>query len=311
MISNRKGNFNLIGLMSVSFATVTVMILFSQSFVSVDTSLMTGNTNFVQLGQGYNHSCALTEDGQVYCWGSDRSGEIGDGSGSQTSCPDPFGAATPIGCALAPRKVNSSELFTELTVGVFQACALTSDGRVFCWGWTHGFGEVNMVSTLSPRILDTTQVVGALPFKHIGSGYGAGFGVATDGTPYGWGGDSFDEVGDGSGSAHMCQYPLQGALKPCAYRPVPMELTAITGSTEVSMLSSFCFLTNDGKIYCWGENNGRPRPTPVSFSQMVGTKVFSSIYSRERRTCGINTEGNTYCWSSRGPKSPVNVSALP
>lgn len=39
-----------------------------------------GVSNAVALGLGYQHSCAAEESGQVKCWGSNRFGELGDGS---------------------------------------------------------------------------------------------------------------------------------------------------------------------------------------------------------------------------------------
>lgn len=53
-----------------------------------------GVGNVVQLSLGYEHSCALTEDGDIYCWGSNTKGQLGpngdaDGGVDTASHPDP------------------------------------------------------------------------------------------------------------------------------------------------------------------------------------------------------------------------------
>ncbi|MEZ5215555.1 MAG: hypothetical protein R2715_02920 [Ilumatobacteraceae bacterium] len=45
-----------------------------------------GLTNVVDLALGHNHTCALTETRQVYCWGSNNSGQLGK-AGASTSTP--------------------------------------------------------------------------------------------------------------------------------------------------------------------------------------------------------------------------------
>jgi alpha-tubulin suppressor-like RCC1 family protein len=53
-----------------------------------------GVSKVVQLALGYEHSCALTDDGDIYCWGSNAKGQLGpnanvDGSIDTTPHPDP------------------------------------------------------------------------------------------------------------------------------------------------------------------------------------------------------------------------------
>lgn len=48
-----------------------------------------GGLQFVQLSVGDNHSCGVTADGAVYCWGANGEGQIGDGTQDDRWDPTP------------------------------------------------------------------------------------------------------------------------------------------------------------------------------------------------------------------------------
>lgn len=65
------------------------------------------------------HSCALSTDGTAYCWGSNQSGQLGDGTTSDSA---------------EPVRVQGDLRFTAVSVGSRWTCALTLEGAVYCWG---------------------------------------------------------------------------------------------------------------------------------------------------------------------------------
>jgi alpha-tubulin suppressor-like RCC1 family protein len=72
----------------------------------------------VACGDGF--ACALSTDGTVECWGYDGDGETGiGGSGGQS---------------LAPAQINSFACVMQLAVHGTHACALRTDGSLWCWG---------------------------------------------------------------------------------------------------------------------------------------------------------------------------------
>ncbi|MBI2892141.1 MAG: hypothetical protein HYY06_01215 [Deltaproteobacteria bacterium] len=67
---------------------------------------------------GKEHGCALAEDGGLWCWGSNRAGQLGDGT---------FGdSPVPVRVAL--------DGVTHVTAGRLHTCASQGDGSIACWG---------------------------------------------------------------------------------------------------------------------------------------------------------------------------------
>jgi alpha-tubulin suppressor-like RCC1 family protein len=72
---------------------------------------------------GSSHACALDEQGDAACWGSDSRGQLGDAGG-----PAPVADFMPH-AVLAP-----SLHWSDIAVGQSHTCARSTDDRIFCWG---------------------------------------------------------------------------------------------------------------------------------------------------------------------------------
>ena len=46
-------------------------------------------TNVASIATGASHACAVTTSNQVYCWGLNTSGQLGDGTTTQRLTPAP------------------------------------------------------------------------------------------------------------------------------------------------------------------------------------------------------------------------------
>jgi alpha-tubulin suppressor-like RCC1 family protein len=85
------------------------------------TTTSLGPLRFVSITAGADHVCALTDDGDAYCWGSNTVGQLGNGAAD--SIPH-----------TKPSRVHSEAKFTELSAGFMHTCALERNGSAWCWG---------------------------------------------------------------------------------------------------------------------------------------------------------------------------------
>jgi alpha-tubulin suppressor-like RCC1 family protein len=61
----------------------------------------------------------VTTDGEAWCWGLNRQGQLGNGSTDNSS---------------VPVRVKGNMVFEKIRAGHLHTCGLTTDGTVWCWG---------------------------------------------------------------------------------------------------------------------------------------------------------------------------------
>jgi len=95
------------------------------------------NDPIVQVTGGcHSHACAVTEPGDVWCWGQNQYGQLGRGTISAYEA--------------LPARATGISGAVQVGVGAFHACALTRGGEVWCWG-INGVGELGDGTLDSPQ----------------------------------------------------------------------------------------------------------------------------------------------------------------
>jgi alpha-tubulin suppressor-like RCC1 family protein len=138
-------------------------------------------TQWSAVATGRAHACAIRRDGSLYCWGSNSSGQVGDGGSS-----DPVADIAPVGGSDRFRAVSAREDHT---------CAVRDDGTLFCWG-AGGSGQLGLGGTDDGNV-PTALDVGATRFVGVATGVDHTCAVADDSTTWCWGDNSDGELGLG------------------------------------------------------------------------------------------------------------------
>ena len=250
----------------------------------------------VSVTAGFHHSCALHENGGVWCWGANSRGQVGNGSSSSIIS--------------TPRQVRGlAGGVAAITSGDYHSCALLDSGAVRCWGANAtaqlGTGQV------SSKEGEPVDVVGLGSAMSIAAGAGHTCAVLTSGAPRCWGSSSHHQIGSyRSGSAysfneqtgvisgltfeapHSLSWVRPGDLFRNNSNDTDALITAVdmdAGTITVRMPpdpSRF----NGGWFHIRGVVLAPVEPRYL-------TSGVSKITSGASHTCAIQN-GNAYCWGS-------------
>jgi alpha-tubulin suppressor-like RCC1 family protein len=189
------------------------------SLVPVDvTGLGSGVT---AISTGFLHTCALTQAGDVLCWGFNRERELGDGTTTDRNTPVPVvglgGGNTAVGGA---------------------GCALTSGGGVKCWG-DNADGALGD-GTREPRsgVVDVRGLASGVTAVTADLGHACA--VTAAGAARCWGDGSFGALGNGK---------FRISTTPVAVRGLTSGVARVDAGNGFS-----CAVTTAGRALCWGSN---------------------------------------------------------
>jgi alpha-tubulin suppressor-like RCC1 family protein len=231
------------------------------------------------IGAGEEHSCALTWDGAIYCWGSNEYGQLGDGSatGSESQSELPTQVQAPGGAA-----------FAALAVGAYHNCAITTDLELYCWGLNED-GQVGDGST-TDRATPVEITNPGSPFRRVAAGFYHTCGITVNGAAYCWGSNGDGQGGNGTWDDNVT------------------SPTAVAGGQVFAFisggLSHSCGISASGSTYCWGGNeggqhgDGGTEETVVPSLAATGV-TLASVYAGYYHSCGVGTDGTFYCWGDR------------
>lgn len=102
-----------------------------------------GNHRATAIAGGFNHFCAIVDDGTVRCWGYNLYGQLG--LGDTRNRGDQPGQ---MGDALPAVDLGAATGVVEVATGAQHTCARFADGAIKCWGRNH-VGQLGIGDTKS------------------------------------------------------------------------------------------------------------------------------------------------------------------
>lgn len=236
-----------------------------------------GGHSFVAISATRHTTCALTADGQAYCWGLGTVGQLGNGGSTSSNVPVP---------------VAGPERFVEISVGLHHVCALTEAGAAYCWG-ANAFGRLGTGDEAWSAV--PVPVAGGLKFRTISVGLVHTCGLALNtNRAHCWGANSFTQI-DGVRTDSSVNVPV----------PVAADLSF----TSLQAGNTLTCGISGSNTYCWGRDNFGSRGTGTTEtavrtrSAVVGGVRFASLgISAENSTvapmCALTSSERVYCWGA-------------
>lgn len=202
------------------------------------------------LALGRGHTCVLSTDGDVYCFGSNSSGQLGIGrTGATGDRPDTMGEA------MQPVLLGDGFRAKALASGDYHTCALSQGGAIKCWGAADA-GQLGLGDTRA-RGVSADDMGAALPVVDLGHGQvavelscGSNHCCARmiQNTLKCWGGNADGQLGLGDVVTRGADPSSMGDDLPFLLTPPGERVRSIQLDADRT-----CARTDSG-LRCWGRN---------------------------------------------------------
>lgn len=229
-------------------------------------------------------SCALSEKGFLYCWGS-------------SSSSDGKSLKQPVMYSWSTLQFPDAELkhIRDYSLSNNHMCFVSASYRLFCNG-DNASGQLG-ISGARPHAYPPTPVdtSGVLNNVNIGESFaisGATFALSVDGRLFGWGRSDL----------------LLASNDSVTQSNVPVEIEFGPHRVKKFMLGRLhaCALLDNNKLVCWGDNaNGQVGDGTIGGSVNgpsevkglpAGKKVTAIFASQSHHSCALIEGGDAYCW---------------
>lgn len=267
------------------------------------------NDRLIDVAAGKSFSCGLTEQGKVFCWGTNEKGQLGQGdlldkaAPVQVSAQDDFGGSKPV----------------QIMAGKEHACVLTEADYVYCWG----DNSVTQLGAWGQAVVNQYSTTPLGPVEiYTESGGTAGSANIVQGKAivsrtnhtctfspgkaqwHCWGANHDGQFGKTTltGFATKMEWPRSGVLQDLA--------TGVAHTCVVNLANSG---DSTGMVYCWGygihgrlgyQSNGNANPGKSEAVLVKGTSVelrAKALALGDEFSCALTGgpgDAQVYCWGN-------------
>ena len=222
-----------------------------------------------------NTTAAITGDGNLYMWGDNASGQIGNGA-TKTQ--------------YKPVKVmsNVKEFKINEEYGHYNICAaVTKKGDLYMWG-DDIYGMLTYDCTEKSRLFPK-KIMSNVATVEIEFGVVAA--LTKSGDLYMWGLETTHTL------KKEYDYDANGTFYNTRYKPAKVMSNVVSVSLRDS--EGVAAITKDGSLYMWGNNNEGQVGNGTFVDQNDPVKVLSNVASVElaaNNSAAITKNGDLYVW---------------
>src|ERR1039457_150806 len=237
---------------------------------------------------GSFHSCAI-ESGKAYCWGDNRSGQLGDGGTVSNS-------SVPV--AVKTSGVLAGRTLTQITADGYHSCVLDAAGAAYCWGdnGTGQLGNGKASDSSVPVAVDTSGVLAGQALTQITAGWYDTCALDASGAAYCWGYNADGELGDGKAGDSSV--------------PVAVDTSGVMAGRDLRQVRAgwidACAADTAAAPYCWGYSadgelgTGKASdssvPVAVDTSGVLAGRAITQVTAGWYSSCALDAAGAAYCW---------------
>jgi alpha-tubulin suppressor-like RCC1 family protein len=246
-----------------------------RSTVPVRVDALPGGRVAVKIAAGASHTCVLAQDGTVWCWGGNGSGQVG-GTDALVA---------------QPQETQLPEQAVSIYAGSENSCALLLNNELFCWGSNQsrqlGIGPNGVDRNPSPlRVLSIPE---SLTVADLSIGRAHMCAIGTTNTVWCWGGTSNGKL----------------ARAPGVNVTAPQQITAISGpASRAASGSDHTCIALAASVSCFGDNlSGQLAFTPLTETNSTPTPIaldatVQDVVAGADFTCVRMQNTTPQCWGN-------------
>lgn len=244
--------------------------------------------------QDEGHTLAIREDGLLFAWGANTSGQLGDGGTTFRSSPVQIG----------------SSRWIDVNAAGAHSLAIREDGLLFTWGQ----GNVGQLGTGGTSNASSPTQIGSSSWLQVTGARDSSLAIRFDRLLFAWGSNPLGQLGDGSTTQRNS--PVQ--IGASSWRQVSSRANSSTsGGIRVDGL---LFTWGNGSLGALGDGTTVGKSSPVQ----IGSSSWQSL-SVNDASAAIRLDGLLFTWGQgdsgeggngvttapgTGNSSPVQVGSL-
>lgn len=308
---------------------------------SIAENTVPGLRGIIALSAGAYHTCALDWQGKVFCWGRNNDGQLGDGTAT--------GSSTPVlvtGLEAHPIR--------QISAGSMHTCAIDQSGGLWCWG-SNRDGKLSAATEMFYTSIPLrVEGIGA-SVTLVAAGSTHTCAMNSEREIWCWGDGTFGQIGLNpfgiraspvlaatltddavsltAGWFHTCLLDAdhgvrcwgknqEGQLGNEAFISRADPVYPIKMNSNVSLISSggqeTCVVREDGKVFCWGENNYGQIGDSTRIDRIIPSEISVPetpvrIAVGGSHVCALARSGGIYCWGANdlGQLGTYEINPIP
>ena len=229
-------------------------------------------TDWSGVKAGYYHSAALKTSGQIWVWGCNGCGNLGDGTTVNKCSP--------------VREISSSTDWCQLSAGGAGGAAIKTSGQIWTWG-SNVFGVLGDGTTVT-KCSPVREISSSTDWCQVNVRNSTMSAIKTSGQLWAWGRNFCGALGDGT-ITDRCS-------------PVREICSATDWCSACSGGGLIVAIKTSGQLWGWGyNNNGRlgdgtatARCSPVR--EFCSATDWCQVSTGYRRSVAIKTSGQLWAW---------------
>lgn len=193
-----------------------------------------GFTNWIQASAGFSHSLGIRANGELYSWGNNGQGELGQNIATAVSRSSPVLVA------------GGFTNWIQASAGGVHSLGLRATGQLYAWG-ANGSGRVGD-NTGIPKSSPVLVAGGFTDWIQASAGYTHNLGIRANGTLYAWGGNAVGQLGQNTAADGGRSSPV------LVVGGFTDWISASVSSTDTIITPHSLGVRSNGTLYAWGDN---------------------------------------------------------